>query len=102
MKFRKGDNVLIIAGSEKGKVGLIQKVIPATRHIIIQDINIKNKRVKPTADNPTQSLLRIEYPIHSSKVSHIDPRTGLRTKIKYKFMPDGTKIRVSKRTDEQI
>lgn len=102
MKFKKGDHVRVIAGSDKGKAGLIQKVMPDTRKVVIQGINLQHKRLKPSAENPTASTIKIEKPIHSSNISHIDPRTNLNTRIGYKITADGTKLRVSKKTDEQI
>ena len=102
MKFRKGDLVLVIAGKDKGKKGHVSKAMPKTMQIVVDDVNIMNKRLKPTMDNPKSSVMQVEHPIHSSNVSHIDPRTGLRTKIGYKINTDGKKVRFSKRTGEHI
>ncbi len=102
MKFKKGDLVLVTSGKEKGKTGHIVKAMPSVMQVVIDGINLMNKRVKPTMENPKPSTLKIEQPIHSSNVSHIDPRTGLRTKVGYKFDTDGTKVRFSKRTGENI
>lgn len=102
MKFKKGDQVIVIAGKDKGKSGHIIKVKPQTMQVIVEGVNLLNKRFKPTMDNPQHSVVQTEYPIHVSNVSHVDPRTGLRTKIGYKFNADGSKVRVSKSTGEQI
>ena len=102
MKFKKGDLVLVIAGKDKGKQGHILKAMPSVMQIVVDGINVVNKRVKPSMENPTPSSMRIEFPIHVSNVSHIDPRTGLRTKIGYKFTDEGKKLRISKKTGETI
>jgi len=102
MKFKKGDLVLVIAGKDKGKKGHIAKAMPKTMQIVVGGINMMNKRVKPTIDSPKSSMMHTEHPIHSSNVSHIDPRTGLRTRIGYKIDTDGNKVRFSKRTGEHI
>ncbi len=101
MKFKKGDLVLVIAGKDKGKKGHIVKAMPSTMKIIVEGINVMSKRIKPTMENPKPSVIQVEHPIHSSNVSHIDPRTSLRTKIGYKF-EDDKKVRFSKRTGENI
>lgn len=102
MKFKKGDLVLVIAGKDKGKQGYILKAIPRLMRIVVDGINIKNKRVKPSMENPTSSTMSVEFSIHVSNVSHIDPRTGLRTRIGYKFTDEGKKLRISKKTGEII
>lgn len=102
MKFKKGDSVVVIAGKDKGKKGHITKALPQTMQVVVDGINVMNKRVKPSAANPVPSMMKIEQPIHVSNVSHIDPRTGLRTRAGYKTTADGIKIRVSKKTGETI
>lgn len=101
MKFKKGDLVLVIAGKDKGKRGHIIKAMPATMKILVEGVNVMSKRVRPSADNPTPSTMKIEFPIDVSNVSHIDPRTGLKTRVGYKFI-DGQKVRISKKTGEII
>ena len=102
MKFRKGDQVLVISGKDTGKTGIILKVMPNTRQLIVEGINMRNKRLKPNQENPNPGLVSEPAAIHSSKVSHLDPRTGLRTKIAYMINSSGEKIRVSKKTGEPI
>ncbi len=102
MKFKKGDLVLITTGKDKNKQGYIVKALPKKGRIIVEGINMMGKRIKPTMDNPTSSVLQVEHSIHSSNVSHIDPRTGLRTKVGYKVDTEGAKVRFSKRTGETV
>lgn len=102
MKFKKGDLVLVIAGKDKGKQGHIVKAMPSTMKIVVDGINVMSKRVKPTMENPNPSSMKVEFPIDVSNVSHIDPRTGLRTKVGYQFTDEGKKVRISKKTGETI
>jgi large subunit ribosomal protein L24 len=103
MKFKKGDLVLVIAGKDKGKQGHILKAMPSVMKVVVDGVNVINKRIKPSMDNPSSSTMSVEFPIHVSNVSHIDPRTGLRTKVGYKFTEDeGKKLRFSKKTGENI
>jgi large subunit ribosomal protein L24 len=101
MKFKKGDLVLVIAGKDKGKRGHILKVMPSSMKIVVDGINVMSKRVKPSMENPNPSVMKIEFPIDVSNVSHMDPRTGLKTRVGYKFI-DGKKVRFSKKTGETI
>lgn len=102
MKFKKGDLVLVIAGKDKGKQGHIVKAMPSTMQVVVDGINVMSKRVKPTMENPNPSSMKVEFPIDVSNVSHIDPRTGLRTKVGYQFTDEGKKVRISKKTGETI
>lgn len=102
MKFKKGDLVLIIAGKDKGKQGHILKSLPSTMQVVVEGVNFMNKRIKATMNDPAPSSAKIEFPIHASNVSHVDPRTGLRTRIGYKFTQEGKKVRFSKKTGEII
>lgn len=101
MKFKKGDLVVVISGSHKGKQGHIIKAIPSAMKVVVDGVNVMKKRIKPSAENPTGSFVQIEYPIHSSNVSHVDPRTGLRTKVGYR-LDSGEKVRFSKKTGEIV
>lgn len=102
MKFKKGDLVLVIAGKDKGKQGHIVKAMPSKMQIVVDGINVMSKRVKPSMENPNSSSMKVEFPINVSNVSHIDPRTGLRTKVGYKITDLGQKVRISKKTGETI
>jgi len=102
MKFKKGDLVLVTAGKDKGRQGHIVKAMPSTMQILVDGVNIMSKRAKRSMENPTPSSIKVESPIHISNVSHIDPRTGLRTKVGYKFTGEGHKVRFSKKTGETI
>lgn len=102
MKFRKGDLVRIITGKDKGKEGFITTALPKEMKVIVQNCNMMGKRSKPTMDNPKPSVLQVEHPIHSSNVSHVDPRAGLPTKVGFKFDTEGNKVRFSKKTGETV
>ena len=102
MKFKKGDKVIVMVGRDKGKKGEIIKVAPSTRRVVVAGVNIMKKRQKPSMQNPTAILVDVEFPIDSSNVMHLDPKTDLPTKIGYKILPDNSKVRFSKQTGENI
>lgn len=101
MRFKKGDNVIIIAGKDKGKKGLIKAVMPKTRKITVEGINIVKKRIKPSMQNPYPQVLEVERPIDSSNIAHIDPKVGTPTRVGYKIV-DGIKVRFAKKSGEII
>jgi large subunit ribosomal protein L24 len=81
MKLKKGDQVVIIAGKDKGKTGTVAKVSPTTNKVVVTGLNIIKKATKP---NPQTSegggILEKEAPIHASNVMLLDPKTGKGTR----------------------
>ena len=81
MKLKKGDQVVVIAGKDKGKTGTITKVSPSTNKVVVAGINVIKKATKPnpqTGDNG--GLIEKEAPIHASNVMFLDPATGKGTR----------------------
>lgn len=100
MKLKKGDKVVVIAGSNKGKEGTITKVLD--EKVIIEGVNLRKKHLKPKNNNGTGEIIEQEAPIHASNVMIIDPRTKKPTKIKKVIDEKGKKIRISKKSNEKI
>ena len=100
MKLKKGDKVVVIAGSNKGKEGTITKVLD--EKVIIEVVNLRKKHLKPKNNNGTGEIIEQEAPIHASNVMIIDPKTKKPTKIKKVIDEKGKKIRISKKSNEKI
>ena len=100
MKLKKGDKVVVIAGSNKGKEGTITKVLD--KKVIIEGVNLRKKHLKPKNNNGTGEIIEQEAPIHASNVMIIDPKTKKPTKIKKVIDEKGKKIRISKKSNEKI
>ena len=100
MKLKKGDKVVVIAGSNKGKEGTITKVLD--EKVIIEGVNLRKKHLKPKNNNGTREIIEQEAPIHASNVMIIDPKTKKPTKIKKVIDEKGKKIRISKKSNEKI
>lgn len=100
MKLKKGDKVVVIAGSNKGKEGTITKVLD--EKVIIEGVNLRKKHLKPKNNNGTGEIIEQEAPIHASNVMIIDPKTKKTTKIKKVIDEKGKKIRISKKSNEKI
>lgn len=94
MNFVKGDKVVVIAGKDKGKTGVIQKVYPKTNRVVVDGVNLHKKHKKPTQNNPEGSILEIYSPIDASNVMIVDPKTKKPTRIGHKVVK-GKKVRVA-------
>ena len=93
-RLKKGDNVIIISGNDKGQQGKISRVLPDRDMVVVEGLNVVKKHVKSTPERPG-GILSVEAPIHQSKVMLIDPETGKPTRVSYKVQ-DGKKVRVAK------
>lgn len=98
-KVKTGDTVQIISGSDKGKVGEITKVLIQNSRVVVKGVNVVKKHTKPS-QMQEGGIIHKELPIHISNVSHIDPKSEKITKIGYKTLKDGKKVRYAKRSGE--
>ena len=101
LKVKKGDNVIVITGKDKGKSGEVVSVFPKTSRVVIRGVNIAKRH---TAQSQTSQggILDKELSIHVSNVLHIDPKDQKATKIGYKFLKDGRKVRYAKRSGDLV
>ena len=100
MKIRKGDTVQIMSGTDAGKVGRVIKVYLDRDRILVEGINIVKKHTRPSQDNPQGGIIEKEASIHVSNTLLMDG--GKPTKVGYKILEDGKKVRVGKKTGEVI
>ena len=101
MKLKKGDNVIVLSGNDKGKTGEILEVIPKTEKIIVKGINIRKKSVKPRRQGEQGGIIPSEASIHSSKVALVCPKCGKATRVGYLVEKD-EKVRVCKKCGAKI
>jgi large subunit ribosomal protein L24 len=97
---RKGDNVIVTAGSSKGKQGKILRVVTEKDQVVVEGANVRTKHVKPSQTNPQGGVVHKEMPIHISNVSPIID--GKPTRVRFVSKDDGSKIRVAASTGEQL
>ncbi len=101
MKIKKGDKVQILTGKDKGKDGVILKVFPETNKILVEGVNIVKKHQKAT-QTQAPGIIEKTLPIHVSNVSLLDPKDNKPTRIGYKVLNDGKKVRFAKRSGEVV
>ncbi|MBS0235960.1 MAG: 50S ribosomal protein L24 [Proteobacteria bacterium] len=102
MRVRKGDTVMVISGKDKGKKGVVIAAFPAEMKVIVAGANVATIHRKPSRDLPEGGKVKREMPLHISKVAHVDPKLDAPTKVGYKFLADGRKVRFSRRSGELI
>lgn len=101
MKIKKGDNVIVIAGAEKGKTGVVLSVNTKAERVVVEKVNLVKKHRKPTQASPEGSIIEREAGIHVSNVAIVDPKTKKATRVGYKIEGD-KKVRVAKASGAKL
>jgi large subunit ribosomal protein L24 len=101
LKVRKGDHVVVITGKDKGQKGEVLKVIPAENRAIVKGIAMVKRHQRQTATQDG-GIIAKEAAIHISNLAVEDPKDGKPTRVGYKFLKDGRKVRYAKRSGEVI
>jgi len=101
LKVKKGDTVVVISGRDKGKRGEVLRVFPDENRVIVQGVHVARRHTKQSFGEPG-GIIDKELTIHVSNVSHVDPRSGTPTRIGYRILDDGRKVRVARRSGEVI
>jgi len=102
MHVKKGDNVQVIAGKDKGKVGEILRTFPKLSKVTVKGVNLKTKHVKPQQEGESGQIVTFEVPIHSSNVMLYSTKQNVASRICYTFDQNGRKVRMLKKTGEII
>jgi large subunit ribosomal protein L24 len=101
-KIRKGDEVVVLAGKDKGKRGKVLAVLPDDR-VLVQNVNMVKRHTRP---NPQRGIaggiVEKEAPIHVSNVALVDPTTGRPGRVGFKYLEDGSKVRYFKKSGEVL
>jgi large subunit ribosomal protein L24 len=100
-KIKKGDEVLVISGRDKGKKGRVLGVLRAENRALVEGINMVRRHQRQTAQQQG-GIVDKEASIHLSNLAHLDPKDGRATRVGYKFLEDGRKVRFAKRSGEVI
>ena len=101
IKLKKGDEVIVLAGKDKGKTGKIVKVMPKQMKAIVSEINKVKKNQKPDNNQPG-GIIEKDMPLHISNVAFYDPSSNKGIRIGFAFNKDGKKMRVNKKSGKEI
>ena len=102
LHIKKGDTVYVNSGESRGKQGRVLRVLVKDQKAIVEGLNIVKKSTKPSAKNPQGGIVEMEAPIHISNLSLIDPKSGKATRVGIKVTEDGKKVRIAKKSGEEI
>ena len=100
MNIKKGMMVKVLNGNHKDSEGKVLNVFPKKQKVIVEGVNFRKRATRPTQENPSGGFVEREAPLHISNVMVVN--NGTATRVGYKILDDGTKIRISKKTDEEI
>ena len=101
LKIKKGDNVVVLTGRDKGKRGEVLTVIPKEGRVFVRGINVVRRHQRQTAAQEG-GIISKEGPIQLSNLALEDPKDGKPTRVGFKVLADGKKVRIAKRSGEQI
>ncbi len=101
LRLKKGDEVVVLTGRDRGKTGEVTKIVLKKNQVIVQGVSVAKRHTAPSASNPG-GIIDKEMPIDISNVALIDPKDRKPTKIGYRFLEDGRKVRFAKRSGEVI
>lgn len=101
LKIRKGDKVVVISGKEKGKSGEVLRVLREESRVLVQGVRMVKRHTRPAPGNPG-GIVDKEAPIHISNVALLDPKSGKPTRVGFKMLDGGRKVRVARRSGETI
>ncbi len=101
-RLRKGDRVEVIAGADKGKRGEIVRVLPKENRAVVQGVNVATKHEKPQGMGQPGGIVRREAPIHLSNLMLVDGVSDKRTRVGFRLLDDGRKVRVARATGQVI
>ena len=101
-KIKKGDYVIVLSGTDKGRKGEVLSVSPSEERVVVKGVRMVKRHVKPSQVDPDGGIKTFEAPIHVSNVAHIDPKDNVATRVGFKTLKDGKKVRVAKKSGEVI
>jgi large subunit ribosomal protein L24 len=101
-RIHKGDTVVVISGKDAGKTGKVARVLPEDDRVVVEGVNMIKRHQRPTPRNPSGGIIEREQPIHASKVMPVDPKTGKPTRVRFKTLESGKKIRIAVKSGEEI
>ena len=100
-KIRKGDNVVVLTGKDKGRTGEVLRVMPKDDRALVRGVNMVVRHQRQTQAQEG-GLIRKEAPIHLSNLAVADPKDGKPTRVGFRVEKDGTKVRIAKRSGDVI
>lgn len=102
LHIKKEDTVIVISGKDKGKKGRVLRTYPRDNRVLVEGVNTVKKHARPSQQNPQGGIVSQEAPIHASNVMLVDPKSGEPTRIGFKVLDNGKKVRIARKSGEVI
>jgi large subunit ribosomal protein L24 len=101
-RIRKGDTVVVISGKDKGRTGKVKQVLRDTDRVVVEGINLVKRHMRPTPRNPSGGILEREQAIHACKVMPVDAGSGKGTRVRFKTLENGKKVRIAAKSGDEL
>ena len=101
-RIKKGDRVIVLTGRDRGRQGDVLRVLREKRRVLVQGVNMVKRHTRPSAQAGSGGIIDKEAPIHISNVAIVDPAQGRATRVGFKTLESGRKVRVAKRSGEVL
>jgi large subunit ribosomal protein L24 len=101
-RIRKGDTVVVVTGAEKGRRGEVLRVFPDANRAVVQGVNVAKRHTKPRGMGQPGGIVEQEASIHLSNLKLVDPKSDKPTRVGFRVLENGNKVRVAKATGEVI
>ena len=101
MKIKKGDNVILVAGKDKGKTGKVVRVMPAENKVVVDGLNKVKKHQRARKEGAKGQTVEVSMPINASNVMLVDSKSGKPTRAGYKMVA-GKKVRISRKSNQEL
>lgn len=102
LKVKKGDRVIVLAGRDKGKIGEILRMYPKDNKALVQGVNMVKRHTAPSQQTGRGGIVEKELPINVSNIAHVDPKDNTATRVGWRDLEDGRKVRYAKKSGEVI
>ena len=102
LRIKKGDRVVVLTGKDRGKKGDVLRVLPKEGKVVVEGVNIARRHTRATRTNQQAGIIDKVMPLPVANVAVISPGDGKPTRVGYRFQPDGTKVRICKRTGADL
>ncbi|MPY92691.1 MAG: 50S ribosomal protein L24 [Acidimicrobiia bacterium] len=102
MKVRKGDRVRVLVGKDRGVEGVVMNVLPRQGKVLVDGVNVARRHTKPRQQGAPGGIIDKVMPIDASNVAVINPKDGKTTRVGYRFDNEGNKVRICKRTGDDL
>ena len=100
-KIKRGDKVMVLTGKDKGKIGEVMKILSKDNRAFVQGVNVAKRHTRPSQSSPG-GIVDKELSVHLSNLAHVDPKENKPTRVGFRMLEDGRKVRFAKISGEVI